>query len=173
MTLLINVRTTPNVKHTSIMRPTMWGNPVILGKRCPECTHVHSRAEGVQGLLCYGARLLRRLAGDRLFVLGLHALEGVGALGCVCVQEQGEWHCHGDLLLAYLDAYSERMALQCGAATPAIIDRPVGLVDVDGCEIMAVEMVNPRHVAHRSGVRAVRGHLEYLRDLVPPRLSGL
>lgn len=169
MTLLINVRTTPNVEHTSIMRPTMWGNPVVLGRRCPVCTHVHTRAEGVQGLVCYGDRLLRRLAGDRLFVLGMHALEG-GALGCVCAPD----HCHGDLLLAYLDAYSERMALQCGVATPATIDRPSGdTVGVDGHDVLVMETVNPRHVAHRSGVRAVRGHLAYLRGLVPPRLSGL
>lgn len=157
MTLLINVRASPDIKHTSIMRPSMWGNPVVFGKRCPECTHVHSRAEGVQGLVCYGARLLRRLADDRLFVLALHALEGVGALGCVCAPG----HCHGDLLLAYLDGYSERMAMQCGVATPALLETGHG------------EIVNPRHVAHRSGVRAVRGHLEYLRTLVPARLAGI
>jgi len=140
MTRLVNVyRDECDVRIT---RPGIYGNPVAFGKPCPVCGETHTRAEGVQGLLCYGATLLDRLRTDRDFVLGLHAIEG-RTLGCVCAPA----HCHGDLLVAYLGAFGERLAIQehCGGA----------------------DIREPERVAHRSGLIAVRGHLAWLREQLP------
>jgi len=124
-----------------ITRPSEYGNPVSLGKRCPVCDAVHTREQGVQALLCYAQLLLPRLHADRAFVRGLHAMEGT-TLGCVCAPA----HCHGELLLAYLDGYSERLAIICGADEPT---------DAQA------------QTAHGSGLNAVASHIAWLHEQLP------
>ena len=156
MTRLVNIHR--EQCDVCIMRPSEYGNPVSLGKRCPVCAAVHTRVEGVQALLCYSELLLPRLRTDRDFVRGLHAMEGK-TLGCVCAPA----HCHGDLLLAYIDGYSERVAMLCGAGSPpqwveVPVLRPWGV---------AREAVQPVAIAHRSGLTAVANHVEWLREQLP------
>lgn len=136
-----------------ITRPAKYSNPVALGKPCPVCGATHERP-GIQALLCYGSLLLPRLRAERGFASGLHELEGK-PLGCVCVRydQNGvrdfENHCHGDLLVAYIDGYSERLGKLCGAGVPTR---------------------SQRVAAHEDGLAAVDGHLAWLRRQAPAQL---
>lgn len=153
MTRLVNVH--HDAADVRMTRPSKYGNPVALGKPCPVCGAIHERPV-VQALLCYGSLLLPQLRTERGFASGLHALEGK-SLGCVCVQRDQSGarrdgnHCHVDLLVAYIDGYSERLGKLCGTGKPS---RP------------------QKVAAHEDGIAAVDRHLAWLREQAPaqPRL---
>ena len=150
MTRLVNSRADGD--HTSIMRGTPFGNPIALDRRCSECGATHRRADddAVSALLCYSALLIPRLTDDLVFRRQVQALEGQ-TLACVCpsytrgVRAQGN-HCHGDILVAYIDGYSERVAGLCDARRPTAEQSAHG---------------------HESGMVALLGHVEWMRSLLP------
>jgi hypothetical protein len=84
------------VCDVSIMRPSMFGNPSVIGGRCPECGKVHrERGETIE---CFRAYLLRRVRHDADFREAVEALRGK-RLGCCCVPLA----CHGHVYVEYLD----------------------------------------------------------------------
>lgn len=70
-----------------------WGNPVAMGRTCPECGQVH-RDRG-STLQCYKRWLWRRMKADPGFVKEIRSLAG-RTLGCYCKPHP----CHGDVLRA-------------------------------------------------------------------------
>ena len=68
-----------------------FGNPVIIGKICPECNKIHT--SGRATLPCYKKYLWRKLNSDTDFKAQVKALNGK-TLGCFCKPKP----CHGDVL---------------------------------------------------------------------------
>ena len=75
-----------------IGRPSQFGNPCAVGKKCPECGDVHR--VGGSTLACYETYLRRRLMEDPEFAKAVESLRGK-VLCCWCKPAP----CHGDLLL--------------------------------------------------------------------------
>jgi hypothetical protein len=69
-----------------------FGNPVAIGKTCPECGEVHS--DGGSTLPCYTAYLKRRLKAEPKFRQQIKDLQGK-ILVCFCKPRP----CHGDVLV--------------------------------------------------------------------------
>jgi len=134
---LVNLHKVKREGVTVIDRTSPWGNPVALGRPCPRCERSHTRADddGLAALVCYGEILLVKLDGE--FAAQVQQLENQ-VLGCWCVPAP----CHGEYLLAYLEAYSTRAGIASNGASQL--------------EPRVVEL------AHAFGVRAVREHLEHL-----------
>lgn len=119
-------------------RPSPHGNPVMLGKPCPRCGVAHGR--DAKAIECTSRVLLARLHEPR-YRAQVAALDGK-VLECSCAPA---W-CHAELLVAYSEAYAERLAI----------------CEVDGVPD-AVE------IAHRSGVLAVR---QSAREAIAKTTSG-
>lgn len=134
MTRVVNKRhgdPGPNAVYCG--RPGPWGNPVELGKPCPECDQIHTRADGA-GLVCFSLIMGRRMQ-EPEYWRRLLTLEGK-TLVCWCAPAL----CHCDLYAAILDACGERMALQ------GHLDR----------------YADPTEEAMDSGVNAVKGMVQWL-----------
>ena len=69
-----------------------WGNPVAIGRQCPNCGKVHT--SGGDTLPCYREMLNRILDHDPQF---LEPLRGKH-LVCFCAPNP----CHGDVIMEYL-----------------------------------------------------------------------
>ncbi len=73
------------------------GNPVTVGKKCPECGQVHR--DGGSTLDCYLKMLKRRYKDSSVFRRKFNALKGTDAiLVCWCKPNP----CHGDILVKIL-----------------------------------------------------------------------
>ena len=72
-------------------RGSVFGNPIVIGKRCQVCGVTHGR-EGV--VKCYEAWLRKRVSVDREFRARVKALKGK-VLGCWCAPLA----CHADVLV--------------------------------------------------------------------------
>ncbi|MFQ5351650.1 MAG: DUF4326 domain-containing protein, partial [Candidatus Binatia bacterium] len=76
----------------------LFGNPVVIGRRCPFCAEVHH--DGGSTLPCYRRYLAKRTATDQYFLQELWKLvvrvqeTGNLTLGCFCKPKP----CHGDVL---------------------------------------------------------------------------
>ena len=72
-------------------RSGYFGNPIQIGKPCPECGEIHNREHT---LICYEIYARNRIKEDKVFrerVKGLHNK----ILGCFCKPKA----CHGDVLV--------------------------------------------------------------------------
>ncbi len=76
-------------------RGSPFGNPVIVGQRCPVCRGYHGRPGAT--IPCYKAYFLRRVDEDAAFRAAVLALEG--DLGCFCVPAP----CHVEVIVAWLE----------------------------------------------------------------------
>lgn len=74
-----------------------FGNPIIIGKYCPECRSVHLTAGSTKP--CYKKYFLRRIRVDEEFRERILGLEGLD-LGCFCAPNP----CHGDVIVEWLDS---------------------------------------------------------------------
>lgn len=88
----------------NVKRPTVWGNPVRIGKTCPVCGGMHTDAG--KTLPCYKLYLWRRLRDDSGFRAEFTKLALVvragGELGCAC--GCSSWgkpfpNCHGGIMV--------------------------------------------------------------------------
>ena len=76
-------------------RGGVFGNPIVIGRRCCVCGETHGR-EGV--VRCYEVWLRKRVSVDREFREKVKALKGK-VLGCWCAPLA----CHGDVLARVCD----------------------------------------------------------------------
>jgi hypothetical protein len=74
----------------------VFGNPVAIGRKCPECEKVHK--DGGSTLGCFRKYFFRRLEEDTEFKSEVLALKGK-KLGCFCKPKP----CHGDVIVKYLE----------------------------------------------------------------------
>lgn len=73
-----------------------FGNPVAIGKTCPECKQIHK--DGGSTLPCYRKYLWRRMNESEEFCIQLLALQG-SVLGCFCKPAP----CHGDEMVKAIE----------------------------------------------------------------------
>lgn len=135
-----------------ITRRGKYGNPVALGRTCPVCQCIHSRAaDGTAALVCYVRWLLRRLTDDpkREHRDDLARLERAFAMVCVCAPAD----CHGHVLDAYVHEYSRSLAVQGFAA---------GLYG---------PWDKPAEIAHAAGLQGLRNFSCYLAEETPGQLA--
>lgn len=108
-TEVFNIRTEPfaaSVRDVYVGRAGhgqtgYYGNPVQIGRPCPECRGVH--ATGDSTLPCYRRHLERRLGADRLFRRRVAQLCGK-RLYCFCKPRP----CHGDVLAEWAERLAPR-----------------------------------------------------------------
>jgi len=74
----------------------MFGNPIIVGKKCMICGDVHMHGGGT--LVCYREYMLTRMSHDTEFA---EAIKGLKDKTLVCFCKPAP--CHGDVIKAYLD----------------------------------------------------------------------
>jgi len=99
-TKVVNLRKEPfdvYIGRAGRGRSGYFGNPVIIGKKCPVCCEVHRN--GGSTLPCYTECFNRRMARDLEFRRRICELRGK-TLGCFC--KPGP--CHGDVIVAWLNA---------------------------------------------------------------------
>jgi len=73
-----------------------FGNPIIKGKKCPECGKVHIKPGDT--LPCYKVYFTRRINSDNVFKERILALKDK-VLVCYCKPNP----CHGDIIAEYLN----------------------------------------------------------------------
>jgi hypothetical protein len=115
-------------------RPGPYGNPIELNKSCPLCRTVHRRDAGA--IECSAKALLERLA-DPGYQVQVAALNGL-VLECWC---SPLW-CHAELLVAYTEAYSERIAncrVNGATADPAVLAHQDGVEAVGRAARRAID----------------------------------
>jgi len=88
----------------------LFGNPVIIGRRCPFCGEVH--VDGGSTLRCYRVYLERRVADEPEFRAAVEALDRK-ILVCFCSGRQGlttapPHICHGQILLTMVERLNAR-----------------------------------------------------------------
>ena len=87
----------PGVRVVYIGRPSIFGNPVKIGQRCPECGRVH--ADRGSTLPCYKKYLWRRMQTDPGFRRALDKLVNLHHGGHLLLECWCHPHpCHGDVL---------------------------------------------------------------------------
>jgi hypothetical protein len=95
-----NIATVVNLRKSSydvyIGRPSIYGNPVIIGKKCQYCDIVHSDAGST--LQCYRDYFYSKIENDENFRKSLEDIKGK-TLGCFCKPKP----CHGDIICEYLN----------------------------------------------------------------------
>lgn len=101
-----------NPEQVYIGRPQPWrgltgpfGNPVAIGRTCPECGRVHASAGST--LPCYEAYLVNRLVRDPVFQAQVAGLRGK-ILACFC--KPGP--CHGDVLARWAEQVAQGASVQ-------------------------------------------------------------
>lgn len=105
-------------------RTSIFGNRIALGRPCPRCKKRHTRdATAVE---CTAVDIYQRLRNDLKWRTAVIALDQK-RLGCHCKPR----FCHVDLLVAFVEAYTERLAI---------------------CEVEGVETAEA--IAYLSGLRA-------------------
>lgn len=91
MTRVINIKQKQGLNfEVYIGRPSIFGNPIVVGKVCTICGNVHDRGET---LVCYRVYLMHRLEHDMKFKQAVRELKGK-TLICFCKPLP----CHGDIL---------------------------------------------------------------------------
>jgi hypothetical protein len=84
-----------------------FGNPVAVGKTCPECKAIHMK--GGSTLKCYRSYMMRRISTDPEFLQRLQELKDK-TLACFCVGKEwkvgdkGDLVCHGQVIALFLDS---------------------------------------------------------------------
>jgi hypothetical protein len=85
-----------------------FGNPVAMGKKCPECGETHTT--GASTLPCYTLFFYRQMQNDPQFKAKVESLKDK-TLGCFCVPKGGanpkSMVCHGQVIAWYLDNNKE------------------------------------------------------------------
>lgn len=93
---VVNIRIYPGSDYVYIGRAGngqdgYFGNPVVVGKPCPECGSIHS--ERGQTLPCFETYARRRMWEDDIYASRVRSLKGK-KLGCFCWPAP----CHGNIL---------------------------------------------------------------------------
>jgi hypothetical protein len=101
LTTVINIRKAPygwqqKPEYVYIGRPSIFGNPFAVGKKCKLCGEVHS--DGGSTLPCYKKYFDKRIAEDHDFKSKVLELKDK-ILICYCEPNP----CHGRIIAAYLD----------------------------------------------------------------------
>lgn len=78
-------------------RPGLFGSPIVLYERCPECGGAH--ADRGSTLPCFEAYFKRRLTNDPTFAAAVEGLRGK-VLGCWCRKPP----CHAQVIATYLNS---------------------------------------------------------------------
>ena len=83
-----------------------WGNPVVIGRKCPECGKTHMDAGST--IPCY-TRYLVRMLEDLDFRTEFNHLRSLAKalkrplkLGCFCVKADGSGACHTKVMIEFL-----------------------------------------------------------------------
>lgn len=72
-----------------------FGNPILIGKKCPICSEIHQRSATIA---CFKQYFYNRLEIDIEFKNRILELRGK-RLGCFCKPKE----CHGDVIVDYLN----------------------------------------------------------------------
>jgi Domain of unknown function (DUF4326) len=101
MTTVISIKTAPsgwkdNPAYVYIGRPSIFGNPIHIGKKCHTCGRIHK--DGGSTLKCYSQYFIRRLTEDKHFHDKVMELKDK-ILVCFCKPNP----CHGDVIAAALN----------------------------------------------------------------------